>query len=595
MFKFSWKFFFFWLFIVFLATSFYSVIFESDRNIKKIPFSEFMKGVDNNSIREITIRQDSIEGKDSLNNSVHSTIYPIALVKVFDDFLKKNIKIDFYSSDNSMNSFLTVLLSWFPTLLLIGVWLYSIRGMQGGGGKFMGFGKSKAKLSEEITVTFNDVAGIDEVKSEVEDIISFLKEPKKFHDIGGKMPKGCLFVGPPGTGKTLLAKAIAGEASVPFFSISGSDFVEMFVGVGASRVRSMFEQAKLKAPCILFIDEIDAVGRHRGSGYGGGNDEREQTLNQLLVEMDGFDQSNKHVMVIAATNRGDVIDHALLRRFDKKVYFQNPDITGREQILKVHMGKVKINEDVLIKTIARGTIGFSGADLANLVNESALIAAKKGLTKIDMNTIEEAKDKILMGSERKSMVISDEQKRIVAFHEAGHAIATLFSHEIGYKSDPLHKVTIIPRGMALGVTVRLPEDDRKLESKNKILADIIVGLGGRAAEIIEFGEDYITTGASGDIKMITYVIRKMIVSWGMSDLVGYVNLEEENSHYISQDLAKNIDQEIKKIGDECMDKVMKLLKKRKKELKKLANGLLEKETLSIEEVKDLLGIDPKNV
>lgn len=476
-----------------------------------------------------------------------------------------------------------------------------MRQMQGGGGKAMGFGKSKAKLLTEKLgrVTFDDVAGIDEAKTELEEIVEFLKDPQKFQRLGGKIPKGCLLVGPPGTGKTLLARAIAGEANVPFFTISGSDFVEMFVGVGASRVRDMFEQGKKNAPCIIFIDEIDAVGRHRGAGLGGGNDEREQTLNQLLVEMDGF-EANEGVILIAATNRPDVLDPALLRpgRFDRQVVVPNPDILGRERILKVHMRKVPLAPDVEARTIARGTPGFSGADLANLVNEAALLAARKGKRVVFMSEFEEAKDKVMMGSERRSMVMTDEEKKLTAYHEAGHAVVALHCED----SDPIHKATIIPRGRALGMVMRLPEGDRISLSKAKIFADLRVACGGRIAEEMIFGEEKITTGASSDIKMVSDMSRRMITEWGMSEKLGFLAYGADQQevflgHSVTQTktnsdaTANAIDEETRRIIDNAYKDASDILKKNKDQLETVARGLLEYETLSGAEIDALISGD----
>jgi cell division protease FtsH len=511
------------------------------------------------------------------------------------------VRISAAPKEEGMSGLLGILISWFPMLLFIGVWIFFMRQMQGGGGKAMGFGKSKAKLlSEKLgRVTFDDVAGIDEAKTELEEIVEFLKDPQKFQRLGGKIPKGCLLVGPPGTGKTLLARAIAGEANVPFFTISGSDFVEMFVGVGASRVRDMFEQGKKNAPCIVFIDEIDAVGRHRGAGLGGGNDEREQTLNQLLVEMDGF-EANEGVILIAATNRPDVLDPALLRpgRFDRQVVVPNPDILGRERILKVHMRKVPLGPDVEARTIARGTPGFSGADLANLVNEAALLAARKGKRVVFMNEFEEAKDKVMMGSERRSMVMTDEEKKLTAYHEAGHAVVALHCPD----SDPIHKATIIPRGRALGMVMRLPEGDRISLSKAKIYADLRVACGGRIAEDMIFGEEKITTGASSDIKMVSDMARRMVTEWGMSEKLGFLAYGADQQevflgHSVTQTknlsdaTAKSIDEETRRIIDDAYRDASKILSDNKSELETLARGLLEYETLSGDEIQSLINGD----
>jgi cell division protease FtsH len=483
-------------------------------------------------------------------------------------------------------------------LLLVGVWIFFMRQMQSGGGRAMGFGKSRAKLLTERhgRVTFEDVAGIDEAKEDLQEIVEFLRDPQKFQRLGGKIPKGALLVGPPGTGKTLLARAIAGEANVPFFTISGSDFVEMFVGVGASRVRDMFEQAKKNAPCIIFIDEIDAVGRHRGAGLGGGNDEREQTLNQLLVEMDGFD-TNEGVILIAATNRPDVLDPALLRpgRFDRQIVVPNPDIIGREKILKVHMKKVPLAPDVNANVIARGTPGFSGADLANLVNEAALLAARRNKRLVTMREFEEAKDKVMMGAERKSMAITDEEKRKTAYHEAGHALVAVHCAA----SDPIHKATIIPRGRALGMVMRLPERDSYSYARDKMYANLAVAMGGRVAEEIILGYDKVTSGASGDIQMATGLARSMVTKWGMSDKLGpllYAQNEEEvflghsvaRTQNVSEATAQMIDQEIKRLVEEALEKARQILNDNLEDLHKIAQALLEHETLSGDEILALL-------
>jgi cell division protease FtsH len=494
-----------------------------------------------------------------------------------------------------MNPLLKILISWAPMLLLIGVWVFFMRQMQSGGGRAMGFGKSRARLLTEKQgrVTFEDVAGIDEAKGELQEIVEFLRDPQKFQRLGGKIPKGCLLVGPPGTGKTLLARAIAGEANVPFFTISGSDFVEMFVGVGASRVRDMFEQGKKNAPCIIFIDEIDAVGRHRGAGLGGGNDEREQTLNQMLVEMDGF-ESNEGVILIAATNRPDVLDPALLRpgRFDRQVVVPNPDVMGREKILKVHMRKVPLASDVDPKTIARGTPGFSGADLANLVNEAALLAARIGKRVVAMAEFEHAKDKVMMGAERRSLVMSDDEKKMTAYHEGGHAICSITLPEC----DPVHKATIIPRGRALGMVMSLPEGDRYSTSKVKLLQQLIMAMGGRAAEEIIFGADRVSNGASGDIKMATDQTRRMVTEWGMSEKLGMISYGDNGQELflghsvtqhknVSEATAREIDNEIKSIIDHAYSEARRILTERLADLHALAKGLLEYETLSGDEIR----------
>ncbi len=561
-----------------------------------LAYTDFMAQVESGDIKEVTIKGQQVTGKfrDGRSLVTFAPDDPQMIPKLEEH----GVRISAQPSDEGSPTLWSVLISWFPMLLLIGVWIFFMRQMQSGGGKAMGFGKSRARLLTEKTgrVTFDDVAGIDEAKQELEEVVEFLKDPQKFQRLGGKIPKGCLLVGPPGTGKTLLARAIAGEANVPFFTISGSDFVEMFVGVGASRVRDMFEQGKKNAPCIIFIDEIDAVGRHRGAGLGGGNDEREQTLNQLLVEMDGF-ESNEGVILIAATNRPDVLDPALLRpgRFDRQVVVANPDILGREQILKVHMRKVPLAPDADARVIARGTPGFSGADLANLVNEAALLAARAGRRVVAMIDFEAAKDKVLMGVERRSMVMTDDEKRLTAFHEAGHAIVGLRVP----KHDPLHKVTIIPRGRALGVTMALPERDRYSYSKLELESKLAVMFGGRAAEEIVFGQENVTTGAGNDIKQATDMARRMVTEFGFSDKLGplrYSDNQEEvflghsvtQHKNVSDATAKLIDDEVRRLVDEAEVKAREILVAHRGDLDAVAEALLEYETLSGEEVKALL-------
>ena len=506
-------------------------------------------------------------------------------------------------ADDGMPSLIGIFVNWFPMLLLIAVWVFFLRQMQSGGGKAMGFGKSRAKMLTERSgrVTFEDVAGVDEAKDDLKEIVDFLRDPQKFQRLGGRIPKGVLLVGPPGTGKTLLARAIAGEANVPFFTISGSDFVEMFVGVGASRVRDMFEQAKKNSPCIVFIDEIDAVGRHRGAGLGGGNDEREQTLNQLLVEMDGF-EANESVILIAATNRPDVLDPALLRpgRFDRHVVVPNPDLGGREKILRVHLRNVPLAPDVDPRVIARGTPGFSGADLANLVNEGALLAARRGKRVVMMSELEDAKDKVMMGAERRSLAMSDEEKKLTAFHEAGHAIIAITVEG----SDPIHKATIIPRGRALGMVMRLPERDQLSLTRQKMLADLAVAFGGRIAEELVFGHDKVTTGAQSDIEQATRMARAMVTRFGMSDSLGpiaYAENQEEvflghsvsRTQNVSEATAQKIDSEIHRIIQESYDRARTILTERLTDLNVLARGLLEYETLTGDEIIALLkGVPP---
>lgn len=562
---------------------------------QKISFSDFMDAVDAGQIQEVTFRGDSLEGKttDGKRFNLLVPYYP----ELVNDLRQKGVKIDKVATESSLSNLFSVILSWFPVLLLVGVWIYFMRGMQSGGNRALGFGKSKAKLvaEKDNKITFKDVAGIDEAKEELTEVVDFLREPAKFQKLGGKIPKGCLLIGAPGTGKTLLAKAIAGEAKVPFFSISGSDFVEMFVGVGASRVRDMFEQARKNAPCIVFIDEIDAVGRHRGAGLGGGNDEREQTLNQLLVEMDGF-SPQEGIIVIAATNRPDVLDPALLRpgRFDRQIVVPLPDISGREQILNVHSKKVPLAEDVDLRTIARGTPGFSGADLANLVNEAALLAARKNQTIVGMKELEDAKDKVMMGAERRSLIMTEEQKKLTAYHEGGHALVAYFLPD----SDKIHKVTIVPRGRALGMVMRLPEDELSA-TKAKYKADLAVAMGGRVAEEIIFGSDKITSGAASDIKMATRLARHMVTQWGFDKEIGPVLVGDEREEVFlghswrndgrnSEELSKKVDNSIKKFIDEAYNTAQSIINGNLDKLHLLAKTLLERETLTGPEVNDLL-------
>ncbi len=565
-----------------------------------LAYSEFLTEVDRGEILEVTVEGQKITGhyRDGRN---FSTTLPPNDASYLGRLNERGVRISVAEPEEG-SPFWSILISWFPMLLILGIWFLFMRQMQSGGGKAMGFGKSKARLLTEKSgrVTFEDVAGIDEAKQELEEIVEFLKDPHKFQRLGGKIPKGCLLVGPPGTGKTLLARAIAGEANVPFFTISGSDFVEMFVGVGASRVRDMFEQGKKNAPCIIFIDELDAVGRHRGAGLGGGNDEREQTLNQLLVEMDGF-ESNEGVILIAATNRPDVLDPALLRpgRFDRQVVVPNPDILGREKILKVHMRKVPLGTDVDARVIARGTPGFSGADLANLVNEAALLAARAGKRLVGMLDFEAAKDKVMMGAERRSMVMTDEEKELTAYHEAGHAIVGLHVP----KHDPLHKVTIIPRGRALGVTMSLPERDKYGYSKVELESKIAMMFGGRVAEELVFGRENITTGAGNDIKQATEMARRMVTEYGFSEKLGplrYSDNEEEvflghsvaQRKNVSDATASVIDDEIRRLIDDGEVEARRILTDHRDDLEKLTQALLEYETLSGDEVRALLRGEP---
>lgn len=586
-----------WLVAILLLSSLMNHFSETAKkaNYADLAFSEFMNEAENKRISEVTIAGANIEGKltDGRNFYTYAPYDPTMV-----ETLRKNgVKVEAQPEDTSSNTFWGIVISWFPMILLIGVWVYFMRQASSGNNKAMSFGKSRARLIENNKkVTFADVAGCDESKQELEEIIDFLKDPSKFQRLGGRIPKGVLMVGPPGTGKTLLAKAVAGEANVPFFSISGSDFVEMFVGVGASRVRDMFAQAKKNAPCLLFIDEIDAVGRHRGAGLGGGNDEREQTLNQLLVEMDGFDD-NQSVILIAATNRPDVLDPALLRpgRFDRQVTVSNPDIKGREEILKVHVKKVPLAKDVNLTTVARGTPGFSGADLANLVNEAALLAARKNKRKVTLKDFDEAKDKVLMGAERKSMAMDDREKMNTAYHEAGHAICSLYTEG----SDPIHKATIIPHGRALGMVQQLPEKDRYSITRQQMMSRLIVAMGGRVAEEMKFGYDAVTSGASGDIQMATNLARSMVTEWGMSDALGPV-LYAENSGEVflgksvtqnqnmSEETARLVDAEIKRLVTEGYEGARKLLKEKEKEWTMLAEALIEYETLTGDEIKQVI-------
>ncbi len=585
-----------WVIIIVLLVALYSVLGENPghKADSEIAYSDFIAEVEGGNVNNVVIEGSRISGHYKDGQQEFFTRAPEADSGLIPLLRESGVHFKVEESDDGSRSLFDVVLSWFPILLLIGVWIFFMRQMQGGGGKAMGFGKSRAKLLTEKfgRVTFDDVAGIDEAKVELEEIVEFLRDPQKFQRLGGKIPKGCLLVGPPGTGKTLLARAIAGEANVPFFTISGSDFVEMFVGVGASRVRDLFEQGKKNAPCIIFIDEIDAVGRHRGAGLGGGHDEREQTLNQLLVEMDGF-EANEGVILIAATNRPDVLDPALLRpgRFDRQVVVPNPDILGREKILKVHLRKVPLAPDVNPRTIARGTPGFSGADLANLVNEAALLAARKNRRVVTMQDLEDAKDKVMMGTERRSMVMTEEEKQLTAYHEAGHAVAALHSPA----SDPIHKATIIPRGRALGMVMRLPERDEYSMARDKLHANLVVAMGGRIAEQMIFGYDKVTTGASGDISQATRTARSMVTVWGMSDKLGPLRYNEDQEEIflghsvtqtknVSNATAKLIDEEVRRIVDEAYSACEKILKENKKELVAVAEALLEYETLTGEEI-----------
>ena len=585
-----------WMVIGLIVILLFQLFQQNQSPRGEIVFSDFLKKVETGEVREVTLKGNNVSGRLSDGSSfrTYTADYP-DLVKSLKD---RGVKIDVKPADT--NSWLGVVLQWVPMLLFIGVWIFFMRQMQGGGAKALSFGKARARLISEKQnkVTFQDVAGVDEAKEELREIIEFLKDPPKFQKLGGKIPKGVLLVGPPGTGKTLLAKAIAGEANVPFFSISGSDFVEMFVGVGASRVRDLFEQGKKHAPCIIFMDEIDAVGRHRGAGLGGGHDEREQTLNQLLVEMDGF-ETNEGVILIAATNRPDVLDPALLRpgRFDRQVVVARPDVKGREEILKVHARRIPLAPKVDLKVLARGTPGFSGADLANLVNEAALLAARQDKKVVEMIDFENAKDKVLMGAERRSMIISETEKKTIAYHEAGHALVA----DLLPGADPLHKVTIIPRGRALGLTQQLPADDKYNYSRDYLVNRITILLGGRAAEEIVFQQQ--TTGAGDDLEKATDMARKMVCEWGMSDRMGPLTFGKGEEHIFlgrevarpkdfSEETAVLIDSEIKRIVMECANRARHMIETNLEKLHALARALLERESLDGEEIARILRVPP---
>ncbi len=592
-----------WVIIAIVLMSVFNNFTNTHTPPHTLPYSDFIEQVHNGQVKEVTLEGQSIEGVTTTGR--HFTTYNPGDDGLVGDLL--NNKVEIISEPPEKPSVLMqILINWFPLFILIGLWIFFMRQMQGGtGGRgAMSFGKSRARMlgEDQVKVTFNDVAGVEEAKEEVSELVEFLRDPGKFQKLGGKIPRGVLMVGAPGTGKTLLAKAIAGEAKVPFFTISGSDFVEMFVGVGASRVRDMFEQAKKHAPCIIFIDEIDAVGRHRGAGLGGGHDEREQTLNQLLVEMDGF-EGNEGVIVIAATNRPDVLDPALLRpgRFDRQVVVPLPDVRGREQILKVHMRKVATSDDVRPKVIARATPGFSGADLANLVNEAALLAARADKKLVGMEEFEKAKDKIMMGAERRSMAMSDEEKRLTAYHEAGHAIVGLLvpSH------DPVYKVSIIPRGRALGVTLFLPEEDRYSLSKEHLESQISSLFGGRIAEEMIFGKEHVTTGAANDIQRATELSRNMVTRWGLSERLGPLAYSENDEEVflgrsvtqhknVSDDTAHAIDEEIRAVIERNYQRARKLLEENLGKLHKMAEALIKYETIDADQIADIMaGRDPQ--
>ena len=594
---------FLWLIIAIVLVSVFSNFGPRTAVADRMSYSQFLKEVDQGSVGAVIVEDDKIIKGVTKNNRRFVTYQPMRDDALLGELLKNNVAVRGQEKQQE-SFFLHLFINWFPMLLLIGVWVFFMRQMQGGGGGrgAMSFGRSRARLlgEDQVKVTFADVAGVDEAKEEVKELVDFLRDPTKFQKLGGRIPRGVLLVGSPGTGKTLLARAVAGEAKVPFFTISGSDFVEMFVGVGASRVRDMFEQAKKQAPCIIFIDEIDAVGRHRGAGLGGGHDEREQTLNQLLVEMDGF-EGNEGVIVIAATNRPDVLDPALLRpgRFDRQVVVPLPDIRGREQILKVHLGKVPIEHGVEVLSIARGTPGFSGADLANLVNEAALFAARANKRNVSMLELDKAKDKIMMGAERRSMVMDDNEKKLTAYHEAGHALVGLLVQD----HDPVYKISIIPRGRALGVTMFLPEQDRYSHSKRRLESQLASLFGGRLAEEIIFGPESVTTGASNDIMRATEIARKMVTSWGLSSLGPLTFGQEEgevflgrtvtqNNKEISDNTAQEIDKEVRSIIDRNYEHARQIITQHMAELHLMAEALIKYETIDAGQIKEIMAGKP---
>jgi cell division protease FtsH len=587
-----------WVIIVLLLLALFTLFQNPGQRASSqdISFSQLLSEVDQNHVRDVIIQGPEIHGTFT-NGSSFQTYAPNDPTLVSRLYNGK-VQITAKPPGDNVPWFVSLLVSWLPFIALIGVWVFLSRQMQGGAGKAMGFGKSRAKMLTEAhgRVTFEDVAGVDEAKQDLQEIVEFLRDPGKYQRLGGRIPRGVLLVGPPGTGKTLIARAVAGEANVPFFTISGSDFVEMFVGVGASRVRDMFEQAKKNAPCIIFIDEIDAVGRHRGAGLGGGNDEREQTLNQLLVEMDGF-EANEGVILIAATNRPDVLDPALLRpgRFDRQVVVPNPDVVGREQILKVHVRKVPLAPDINLKTIARGTPGFSGADLMNLVNEAALTAARRNKRMVTQAEFEEAKDKVMMGAERKSLVMTEEEKMLTAYHEGGHAIVGLNV----IATDPIHKATIIPRGRALGMVMQLPERDKLSMSLEQMTSRLAIMMGGRVAEELVFGREKVTSGAASDIEQATRLARMMVTRWGLSEELGTVSYGENQDEVFlgmsvsrtqnaSEATVQKIDSEIRRLVEEGYNQATQILTEKRADLEALAKGLLEYETLTGEEIQDLL-------
>ncbi len=593
-----------WVVITLVLGFIFSNLNQNYNNQKRISYSEFIEKLQNFDVKQIIIDKQLIKG--TTNNDEHFITYAPTVLDQYtiDEEWINRYNINVKSNQPEQQSIiLHIFISWFPIIIFIAIWIFFMRQLQGGGKGAISFGKSKAKLNKEkVKITFKDVAGVEEAKEETYELIDFLKNPSKFYNLGGRIPRGILLVGLPGTGKTLLARAIAGEAKVPFFSISGSDFVEMFVGVGASRVRDMFEQAKKHSPCIIFIDEIDAVGRHRGAGLGGGHDEREQTLNQLLVEMDGF-ADNNGIIVVAATNRPDVLDPALLRpgRFDRHISVNLPDLRGRTEILKVHIKNVPVSKDINVVLIARGTPGFSGADLANLVNEAALYTGKIDKTIVDMDALEKAKDKVLMGVEKKSLIVSEEERKTIAYHEAGHAIVGLLSPD----HDPVYKVTVIPRTMALGVTVFLPKNDKYLYTKAHLESQITSLFGGRVAEELVFGKDKITTGAANDIKQATDISRKMIEQWGLSDRLGPINLSENDEEIflghqmakqknISEDTIRLIDKEIKRMVMLAYERATYILEDNLDKLHVMASILIKYETINLNQILDIMSEDDIN-
>ncbi len=587
-----------WVIIVLLLLALFTLFQNPGQRVasQDISFSQLLSEVDQNHVRDVVIQGNEIRG--TFTNGTSFQTYAPNDPTLVSRLYNGKVAITAKPPGENVPWIVSLLVSWLPFIALIGVWIFLSRQMQGGAGKAMGFGKSRAKMLTEAhgRVTFEDVAGVDEAKQDLQEIVEFLRDPGKFQRLGGRIPRGVLLVGPPGTGKTLIARAVAGEANVPFFTISGSDFVEMFVGVGASRVRDMFEQAKKNAPCIIFIDEIDAVGRHRGAGLGGGNDEREQTLNQLLVEMDGF-EANEGVILIAATNRPDVLDPALLRpgRFDRQVVVPNPDVVGREQILKVHVRKVPLAPDINLKTIARGTPGFSGADLMNLVNEAALMAARRNKRMVTQTEFEDAKDKVMMGAERKSLVMTEEEKLLTAYHEGGHAIVGLNVPA----SDPIHKATIIPRGRALGMVMQLPERDKLSMSLEQMTSRLAIMMGGRVAEELVFGRQKVTSGAASDIEQATKLARMMVTRWGLSEELGTVSYGENQDEVFlgmsvsrtqnaSEATIQKIDAEIKRLVEEGYNEAKRILTEKRDHLEALAKGLLEFETLTGDEITDII-------